>query len=108
MTVEERFWFHVDKSAGPEACWIWKGSTKSSGYGSFAYPWNRMNPAHRFAFELEHGVRVPRTHVVMHKCDNPPCVNPAHLEVGTHSENFEDMRRKERGYRQRNWQRKTG
>jgi hypothetical protein len=51
--------------------------------------------AHRIAFKLNGGV-IPHGHYVLHRCDNPPCCNPAHLFVGTQKQNLEDMRRKGR------------
>lgn len=79
----------------PEAgCWLWTGAVKSNGYGTF-YLHGRLISAHRASMIL-HGFDVTGA-VVMHKCDTPSCVNPAHLTIGTHRENSHDMFRKGRG-----------
>lgn len=81
----------------PCLCWIWTGTLAPNGYGRFQIG-GKGSPhvgAHRFAYELEHGP-IPEGLVVMHSCDNPACVNPAHLSVGTHKDNSQDMIRKGR------------
>jgi hypothetical protein len=93
---EERFWRRVQKTDG---CWLWTGGTYSGGYGFMrgARGRNAQNvSAHRFSYELHKG-KIPKGLVVMHSCDNPACVNPNHLSVGTHKENYEDMIAKGRG-----------
>jgi hypothetical protein len=74
-------------------CWIWQGSrTGSLGYGQFtinAYGTQRHVGAHRYAYELTHGP-VADGLEVMHKCDNPICVRPDHLGIGTHTQNVRD------------------
>lgn len=91
---EGRFWRWVDRSAGPDGCWIWMGTRARRNYGRFSYK-GRTVIAHRFALQLS-SVEVPPGSVVMHICDNPPCVNPSHLRVGTWKDNIRDMYEKGR------------
>lgn len=74
-------------------CWEWGGSVASAGYGRFRYR-NRFYFAHRTAYRVWVG-RIPEGLLVRHKCDNPPCINPSHLETGTFRDNARD--REERG-----------
>ena len=79
-------------------CWLWLGAVDGCGYGKIqrATPSGTRNYGiHRLAFQLAHGP-VPAGHVVMHRCDNPPCVNPAHLTHGTVADNAHDRDRKGR------------
>lgn len=94
-TVEERFWRHVKKTPG---CWEWDGSAKSKrGYGqiSMGGRGGKQELVHRFSYTLHKG-EIPYGMVVMHMCDNPKCVNPDHLTIGTHSENTRDAVKKGR------------
>lgn len=95
----ERFWDKVEKSCG---CWIWKGKKSDSGYGIVYVSASRRRMAHRVALELSSGEAVPDEIDVLHSCDNPPCVNPAHLFLGTHTDNMRDMVAKGRSFSQKN------
>jgi hypothetical protein len=95
VTVSERFWSKVDKSG---ECWVWTASTGRFGYGQFMTVedgMRRNNKAHRFAWELTNGP-IPAGKLVLHSCDNPACVKPAHLFLGSQDDNMRDMREKGR------------
>ena len=83
---EERFWAKVEKSG---ECWIWTASRRGKGYGLVRFR-GRNAQAHRASYEMHNGP-IPDGAVVRHKCDNPPCVNPDHLELGTVADNNRDM-----------------
>ena len=94
-TFVERFWQRVDQAGGPEACWPWTGSHNSAGYG-IAMVQGPGDPspllsmkAHRLSYLLHIGP-PPASVLVLHSCDNPPCVNPAHLRLGTQQQNMQD------------------
>jgi hypothetical protein len=82
----------VDKT---DTCWIWTGSKKTKGYGQFGVNY-RVVTTHRYAYENFIG-KIPAGMVVMHTCDNPPCVNPDHLILGTIADNNADRDIKGRG-----------
>lgn len=89
VRVTERFWSHVQRG---ESCWEWRGDQNQHGHGKFA-TWvggkRRRMYAHRLSFILS-GRPLADDEVVRHACDNPPCVNPAHLLKGTQRDNILD------------------
>jgi len=72
-----------------DECWPYTGTTDRFGYGQMTLGKKYSFQAHRVAFELANGP-IPDGLIVRHKCDNPPCCNPAHLELGTHYDNAQD------------------
>lgn len=91
LTTAERFWAKVRKSEG---CWEWIGCKNKKGYGQFGLL-RRAHAAHRVAWELAYG-KIPKGLHVCHHCDNPGCVRPDHLFLGTNLDNHKDSAAKGR------------
>jgi hypothetical protein len=90
-SLEERFWEKVDKK-GSEECWEWKAGISGSGYGTFWLDGKSFR-TNRVSYELFYG-KIPPDMFICHHCDNPKCVNPTHLFLGTNSDNMMDAVKK--------------
>ena len=99
MDDAERFWRKVNKE-GENGCWNWTAGLSSWGYGKFKLNRNSVL-AHRLSYILHHPLTIDLldhpTICVCHKCDNPKCVNPSHLFLGSHADNVRDRDAKGRG-----------
>jgi predicted XRE-type DNA-binding protein len=98
LTPIEKFWSKVEKGETGE-CWNWKAGLSSKGYGGIKIKYHGItwNYAHKLSFYLAFGVNAAQYGLVIrHKCDNPKCVNPDHLLMGTKKENTADMLERKR------------
>lgn len=94
-SLVRRFWQKVDVRS-PDECWNWTARAKHDfGYGCINSGRGNLYKSHVVALALHLG-GVPDGAYVLHSCDNPSCCNPAHLRVGDHAENAEDMRKRKR------------
>lgn len=96
--INDRFWSKV-KIGEPNSCWEWQANKNNKGYGLFRPGGTAPKVlAHRFVYEHHHGCTLPKGQsvVIMHTCDNPICVNPSHLSLGTMKTNYDDMAAKGR------------
>lgn len=92
-SIGEKFWAKVDKNSSG-GCWEFK-TKLTTGYGQIEHR-GKVSLAHRVSWEIHVG-KIPEGMFVCHRCDNPPCVNPEHLFLGSHSDNMKDMYSKGRG-----------
>lgn len=97
LSREEVFWSRI-KKMGENECWDWVGRISTSGYGTMGFKGKEMIATH-IALLVIDGVDVPSGMEVCHCCDNPKCVNPNHLFIGTHMDNMRDMSNKWRASR---------
>lgn len=97
VPLAERFWRYVERGE-PAACWTWGGYRTSQGYGTIKAggKYGTTLLAHRVSWSLENRREIPEGLFVCHSCDTPACVNPAHLWLGTHTDNIRDAKRKGR------------
>jgi DNA-binding XRE family transcriptional regulator len=89
--LADRFRAKVDKRG---ECWLWMATKNPTGYGYISDK-GKMRIAHRVSYEMAYG-ELPDNMDVLHTCDTPSCVNPAHLRLGTHQDNMDDMKAKHR------------
>jgi hypothetical protein len=110
LTLEDRLWWGVDRSGGPDSCWLWTRAITTAGYGHLSIE-GKLRPAHRVAYELLVGP-IPIGHYLDHICHVTRCVNPAHLRVVTNKQNAEHrigaQVNSKSGIRGVSWHRKTG
>jgi hypothetical protein len=102
--LKPRFEANIRKT---ESCWLWTGMLTDGGYGVIS-DHQKKTRAHRASYALYVGP-IPEGMHVLHRCDNPPCVNPKHLFLGTHIDNMRDMESKGRAkWIQENLRKKHG
>ena len=89
MTDVEAFAWHMPGSPPSEGCWDWTGVTNSDGYGLISFGSGNV-VATRACYRIYHG-EIPEGREILHSCDRPICVQPAHLSAGTRFQNMAEM-----------------
>lgn len=98
QAVGARLWALAEIPDDKDDCWVWLGAKRGkSGYGNFKIVSNVTVSAHRLSYAMVNG-KTPGDLMVCHRCDNPGCINPGHLFLGTHDDNMADMVAKGRSH----------
>lgn len=99
MNIDDlnRFWSKVDKTSNPLGCWEWINPNHPFGYGRFGFD-KKKYLSHRLSYQIHYGP-ITSKDCVLHKCDNPSCVNPQHLFLGSRADNALDRTNKGRTYK---------
>lgn len=92
-SIQCSFWDKVEIGP-PSECWVWAYGKTTAGYGEFTFS-SMLFYTHRIMWEEIHD-KIPNGMCVLHNCDNPPCINPNHLFLGTKGDNTKDMLSKDR------------
>jgi hypothetical protein len=104
-SIEKKFALK-SKGRNDAGCWIWTGGLDKDGYGSLR-DGQKMKRAHRVSWEIHFG-QIPEGMAILHKCNNPACVNPDHLKIGDHTDNMEDRKKNGRPWHSQAFRRKLG
>lgn len=101
LSTNDVFETRINKT---KTCWYWTGLCNDYGYGILIASGGKRLRAHRFSYEFFNKTKIPKGKIIMHTCDNPPCVNPKHLRIGTKAENNKDTSIKRRhNYGLKHW-----
>lgn len=93
-----RTFFYAALASETDECIVWPFSRDAKGYAMFALPGYKSRRGHRLIYQIATGETLGHEELVMHSCDNPPCLNPRHLSKGTNADNLGDMVRKGRSH----------
>jgi hypothetical protein len=92
VVLGDRFWSKVDRTGGPDACWLWTAAKRTAGYGVYGIGSTNLYQAHRLSYEESFGA-VPHGLILDHVCRVRACVNPAHLRPITKGDNQQNQSR---------------